>query len=156
MIMSIALLGVVAILLLNSLQEAHDFEKRVRIDRNGVVTEKLEVNDLTLNPGSKTEYTVKLKCKLEGTYDLSLVFVETEQSPLKDFVNVTVEHKGEVLKTATLAELLSGTSIDLVCDLNSVEYTDLIVRFEMPLDVGNEAKGATADFDIDMTIAIQA
>lgn len=156
MIISISLCGIVGVLLMNNLQSAKGtFEKEVRIEMNGVTSETLEVEGLSLVPGSETEYTAKLRCQLEGTYDLSLVFVETEPSPLRSFVNVEIEHEGEILKTATLAELLSGSSVEFVCDLRAESYTDLIFRFKMPVDVGDEAKGATADFDIDMKIKIQ-
>lgn len=155
MIFAIALCGVAAVVLLNHLEGAKNtFETDLRIERNGVTTEKLEVTDLALIPGSQTEYTVNMTCRIGGTYDLTLTFEEQKESPLKDYVVIELVHDGEILETAWLKDVLAGEPLSSQCYLSEDVSSRLVVRFRMPEEVGDEAKGLDAAFDVNLKIAM--
>ena len=63
---------------------------------------------------------------------------------LKDFINVTVKTKnGDVVASGLLADVLRRGEIRLGENIGGI-----IVEYEMPIDVGNEAQGKTVSFDI--------
>ena len=155
MILAIALCGIAAVVLMNHLESAKGkFETDLSIEKDGVTSDKLEVEHLALVPGSKTEYTVNMTCRIEGNYDLTLTFEQVKESPLKDYVIIEVLHEDEILETALLCDVLAGEPLLSRCYLSPQDSSRLTIRFRMPEDVGDDAKNLTADFDIDLKIAI--
>ena len=157
MIFAIALCGVAGVILMNTLKMAEGkFEGDLRIGRDGEASDTLEINELGLIPGSQMEYTVHMTSRIAGDYTLTLDFEEIAESPLKDFVIVELLHDGVLLTSAPLHEALEGEALTSACYLSAEDTSDLIVRFKMPVEVGDEAKNLTASFEINLQVAIDS
>lgn len=119
------------------------------IDLNGEINEVIEVDELSLKPGTDLTYTVNVHCKKTNDYILTLNFVEHGSGTLDDFLDVTVKLDGQVLKQTKLSDLISGRQ---TISLNRKYTIGTTLKFEitysMALEVGNEAQGATCDFDM--------
>lgn len=105
-----------------------------------------------LHPGgAPKEYTINLTSSVRDSYIINLSFVETEEGELKNFVEVTITY-GEDTQTYLLAELLDGETVTFEnVEVANGEDAVITVSYSMPSEIGNEAKGATADFDIMLT-----
>ena len=74
---------------------------------------------------------------------------------MKHFVNVEVWCEGmdEVAYEGPLVDLLDGEEIiTLNGNLYSRDPLELKIYYEMPITTGNEAKGTSADFNINLSI----
>ncbi len=151
---AIGLLGIIAVMLIVFVEQAHDdFEKGITVSAEGVTTETLEVRDLTLNPTETREYEVNLTCPASGSFDISLVFEEVIDGGMKQFVDVTVSLGDTEVYRGRLSELIaSGTAVSFEGELLAEEPLVLSVSYTMPRDVGNEAQGTYAEFDVHLTV----
>lgn len=111
----------------------------------------VEIRDLNLYPGKENVYSVLLYSDVEGTYKLKLAFEEIEEHSLKQYVYAAVEVEGEILCEALLADLFVEEGLTLSCDLKKKDAFLLTIRYSMPEEVGNEAQGAKAIFDLVLT-----
>ena len=92
-------------------------------------------------PTRKETYEVKVSA---DDCSVSLEFANSDDGMLKDFINVTVKTKnGDVVASGLLADVLRRGEIRLGENIGGI-----IVEYEMPIDVGNEAQGKTVSFDI--------
>lgn len=149
-VVAVLLAGVVmlAVVLFNN----NEFIKNITLSPDGTTSEKLEFSANGMGPGGKPrEYTINLKSKLSDRYIVTLEFEETEEGTLKNFVNVTLQFGDEEPTTYLLAELLDGQTVTFECNINSGATFSIKVTYAIPSEVGNEAQGATADFDIILT-----
>ena len=55
----------------------------------------------------------------------------------------------------SLDELLRGKTFDSECKLYADTAAILEFRYDMPLNVGNEAKGTSASFDVTITVVAE-
>ncbi len=154
LIVSLLLLGMVGIALIAFVEESHDdFKESIRVNEEGVTKETLEVNDLMLNPTEKREYEIALTCPASGDFDLSMDYEETTDGGMKPFVRVRIQCGDAVLYEGGLAELLdTDRVIALACELVADEALLLRICYEMPYEVGNEAQGTFADFNVYLKI----
>lgn len=119
------------------------------IDLNGEINEVIEVDELALKPGTDVTYNVNVHCKETNDYILSLDFVEYGSGTLDDFLDVTVKLDGSVIKQTKLSDLISGRqTISLNRNYTIGTTLQFEITYSMPLTVGNEAQGATCDFDM--------
>ncbi len=157
-ILSVAmiLLCLVAVMLIFMLNEAHEgFEDDVTVTVNEVTTSSVPVRNLYLLPGDKKEYKVNVLCDASGHYNLYLDYEEEHNGGMKYFVNVEIWCEGidEVVYEGSLTDLLDGEEIiTLDGDLNSRDPLEIKIYYEMPLTTGNEAKGTSSDFNINLSI----
>lgn len=153
LLVSICLLGIMAVMLSVFLTKAHnDLRESITVSANGVTQKTLEINDLTLIPTQKKEYQISLSCEASGTYDLTLEYDEKLDGGMKDFVNVTVRCNGVDVYRGGLASLLDGENVTFDAYLTKNDPTVIAFTYEMPAEVGNEAKGTAADFNINLMI----
>lgn len=106
---------------------------------------------LALVPGGECEYEIELKKDNADTYDLTMDFIEAEESPLKNFVRVKILAGDSVLHDDLLANVFDGEGIVLPVDFNGDKNTRLKIVYYMPIEVGNEAKNAEALFKLVLT-----
>ena len=72
---------------------------------------------------------------------------------MKHCVDVTVKSDGEVVYKGNLVELIDGKkTIEFDGELYAEDPVVITVCYEMPRNVGNEAQGTFADFDIRLKI----
>ncbi len=114
-------------------------------------TESLAFEDLTLVPGEKCEYIIRLKKISASKYNLELDFVETEENTLKNYARVKLLANGEVICDELLADAFKKEKIVLPVDFDEGKNTELKIVYYLPIDVGNEAKKAEAVFELLLT-----
>lgn len=124
----------------------------VKVDLKEGEPAVIEFNELSLIPGQKIEYNLKVAEEISGAFDLELAFNEISESPLKNYVYAKVEADGEQVCNLLLAELLDESkTFSLYCENDGVGSYDIKITYYMMLDVGNEAMEAEANFDLTLT-----
>lgn len=154
LVVALCLLAAMGGLLAAYTQLAHeDFEENITVSKEGTTTSTVAVHDLALLPAASRTYTVHLRCKASGTYRVSLVYEEKENGGLKPFVNVTLKAKDEIVWNGTLQALLdSDVNLNFLAELQAEDAYDVQITYDMPQEIGNEAKDTFADFDVHFTI----
>lgn len=143
------LLGAVLVALAYRPQSAEVI--RVSIRENEVQT--VEFENLCLLPGESCAYSISLRSKKGQEGDLMLQLVEIEDKNLKHFAYVRLESQGEILCDQLVADAFADETMVLPVDFSEKRYTDLIVTFYMPSEVGNEAENAEAIFELQIVVS---
>jgi hypothetical protein len=112
---------------------------------------KVEFDELFLIPGEQREYTISLRSDLDGQYTLAFDPVEEGDKTLKYYARVKMEIDGEVICDKLLTDFFDDDPILLQCYLTNDEAYDVKFTYYMPIEIGNEAENASADFDIIIT-----
>ena len=156
LIVGFVLLSLMATALIFFLEDAKQrFPEDIEVKENGVTEGIMEVRDLKLHPSESREYSVNLYCEASGSYYIDLDFEETADGGLKPFIRVLVSADGMPVYSGELTELLDGEGkISFEGELLSKDDEPYVisVQYLMPYDVGNEAQGTYADFDVHITI----
>lgn len=123
-------------------------QKNTTITVKQDTTRTLEAEITGIYPGNSREYVINLNVKDAEILDISLAFrnKENNDGKLKNYIDVTIS-AGDVKIEKTLKELLDD---DAKYDLGDNVKT-ITITYTMPESVGNESKGATADFYIDIS-----
>lgn len=124
----------------------------VTLRPEGETTITQKVAELSLIPGTSKSYSVEMKCKAENTYAVKIFFTETGESALRDFTFVEAYLDGTSLGKVSLDELLEGKTFDAECKLRASSAAVLELCYTMPLEVGNEAERAVANFDVTISV----
>ena len=121
----------------------------IKLKMDGVEDGAVAFKHLGLAPGEEIDYTVRIySVEEDRPCTLLLDFVETEDLSLKQYAYVRMEADGEVLCDALLADMFLAPSIPLDCVLKEKESVDISVTYYMLPEVGDEAQGAEACFDL--------
>lgn len=154
LIVSLLMLGVMAVMLITFLGKVkEDFDKNITVSEDGVTESVLTVRDLKLNPTESKEYSVNLVCAATGSYHISIDYEEKADGGMKPFIDVTVKAGDEVVYEGKLTALLdNGEIIRFDGELYEKEPLVVSICYLMPYDVGNEAQGTYADFDVHLKI----
>ena len=113
--------------------------------------ETLRFSDLSLLPGEECSYDVELKADRAQSYRLVLDFSEHGEKTLKNFARVKIISNGTEICDELLADVFSDDPITLDVDFAKSKNTNLNIVYYLPIDVGNEAKNAEADFELLIT-----
>ena len=114
-------------------------------------TESVGFEELCLVPGQSCQYKVVLKTDDIKQFQLSIDFEQVKESPLKDYAYVRITSNDEVVTDMLLSNAFESDSIHLAVDFTQNVNTELTVIYYLPLEVGNEAKGAEAFFNLLLT-----
>lgn len=154
LITALLLLGAISVTLVFFLWKAEEnFPKNIRVRQDGITEDILPVRDLHLNPTESKEYSVDLVCDASGAYYITLDYEELENGGMKHFVNVTVKADNEVIYEGPLAALLDSDKIlQFEGNLFATKPLTVSICYLMPYEVGNEAQGTYADFDVHIKI----
>ncbi len=129
--------------------KAHkDFEKDVTIVLDGETLKSLDVSLTGFYPGMSKEYVIALKCEAEGEYEVSLSFEKKGTGELQNYIQTEIEVDGERVAMSELKSFFDGETAVFDCNLTKSKSVKLVIRYTMPQEVGNEAQGATSDFDL--------
>lgn len=128
-------------------------------ERNNVIKISLDAGDskpiefeaLCLLPGDECEYEVELIKGTTSTFYIDFNFVETGEGTLKDYARVKVISAGNTLYDALLADAIDRENILFPVDFDKDQNTKFKVVYYLPIDVGNEAKNAEANFELILT-----
>ncbi len=150
---SLALMSVMAISLIGYFTGgAEKLSETVIVEGDGVVDKTLSVSSLTLNPGEEVEYEILLKSEIDGSFTVSLDFIEMVDGGLNSFVNVEISSNDNAVHDGTLRDLLSSTAISFEEILDAKAPVKIKITYKMPVETGNEAQGTTASFNIRLII----
>lgn len=147
-----AMTGMGIILYTQNAKDTFEIGEDVTLRPEGETTITQEVTELSLIPGTSQSYSVEMKCKAENNYAINVAFTETGGSPLRQFTFVEVYLNGGLIGRASLDDLLRGEAFDTECKLYADTSAVLELRYDMPLDVGNEAEDSFASFDVTITV----
>ena len=154
LIVALLLLGLMSVTLIIFLNEAHEnFPDSVVINADDRSESVYTVQNLRLTPTQAREYEVNLVCDASGSYNIFLEYEETYDGGMKDFVDVTVTCHDRIIYQGPLSRLLNGDMrVEFEGELKSKDPLVVKIRYEMPKDTGNEAKGTSTDFDVRIII----
>ena len=144
---AMTLIGVVIIGVSKTVQPENG---TVEVNVENGKTTTIEFEDLCLLPGEQSEYTVKLNRRSDKAYQLTLKFNQGEESGLAEYAYVRIERYGKVIYDELLKNAFAQEPMVLDIDL-SQETQDLTVVYYLPLEVGNEAQKAVAEFSLQIT-----
>lgn len=155
LIVALLLLSLMSITLIVFLDDAHNrFKQDITVNAGGVTEEIMAVRDLHLNPTESREYSVNFTCAASGLYDFAIEYIEEKDGGMKNFVNVNVRFGDELLYSGRLADLfLEDVVLEFQGELHATEPVTVKFSYGMPYEVGNEAQGTSADFDIRFTVS---
>lgn len=112
-------------------------------------TESIEFNRIGLIPGEECRYDVHIKGKED--FVMRLDFVESgdpELNRLKEFAYVKIIAGGETLCDELIVDIFDHEEFVLPVVISEDINTELTIIYYLPIEVGNEAKNAQADFDL--------
>ena len=122
----------------------------ITLTEKGIVNKELKTDFGTLLPGESSEYTLNFKCKEQGTYRFTFNYTAKEKSPISSYVAVElIDGEGKI--SENLGNLLSCRALTTTHTFIE-QTTSLTLRYVMANDVGDEAQGASFDFDLRLTI----
>lgn len=149
----LSLVGASVVLYVQSIQK--DFVKTITIE-TGEAEGKLEMVARGLNPGTEKKFTVNVGCVdgMEGDYLVSLDFVETDESPLKQYVDVEITLNGESVYIGKLVDLLAEEAeiLSFPTNVGSKKPSKIVFRYSVDKSIGNEAMRKDAIFDVLLTV----
>ena len=129
------------------------FPENITVQSEGVTETILPIRDLRLNPSESKDYSINLVCEATGSYLVTLDFLETVDGGMKEFVDVSVTVGGALTYSGRLSELIAGEArAEFETELSATEPVVITVHYEMPREIGNEAQGTYADFDVRLAI----
>lgn len=120
--------------------------KNVTLEENGVTNAELNFNARGLHPSESREYTIVLHAKVGGRYGLSLQF-DNLTGALAQYVEVELvcDDYSQRMPLTQAADTVQSFECDIT------DKYSITVRFILPEQVGNEAQGAFADFELLLT-----
>jgi hypothetical protein len=147
-ILALSVLIIIGVILMLSAAFSGGEDNVIQIELDKDSLPPLEFSDLHLIPGGSCEYVIKFSGRASGKYSLDLKLVKTKDGTLGDFARVKLLSHGEELYDKLLSEAFDGEAIELEVDLKNHINSELQVVYYLPSDVGNEAKGAEAFFEL--------
>lgn len=106
---------------------------------------------LNLVPGSEVKYTLTVNSSDGPTYAVDFEFRDRGDSPLQDYVYVRMLIGEEEICDSLLADVMDSGAISHSIKIDKGEPCEVTIIYYMPEDIGNEAEGAEAHFDIYVT-----
>lgn len=108
-------------------------------------------SDLTMIPGESSKYCLLLSSEVEDEFEITLHFSEIDDKLLKEFAYVRIENGDELLCDKRLSEVLLGEPLTCTRKLSNKTEADIRITYYLPEDVGNEAQGTAAEFELMIT-----
>ena len=130
------------------LNDQDDFGKEIELMQDGVTKENFDIGIEGLYPTKSVEYTIKFGSKTAKSYDVVLCFVSDGQTELARFLNVDIMLNGETVETGILQEYIDQKEVLLDLSVWNDRPAEVILRYTMAAEVGNEAQNLVADFKV--------
>ena len=121
----------------------------IDVKLSGGESQTVTFESLTLVPGEACEYVVDFEKSGMDTYDLRMDFIEKQKGKtLKNFARVKILAGEELICDKLLAEAFEDESLVVPVVFSEKKNTELRIVYYMPIEVGNEAKNAEAEFEL--------
>lgn len=137
-------LTLTGVVILGLLQNNNNLEENTVIEVNGETSKTLKAEIKGLYPGKTEEYTILLKGDSTEEYSITLNFFDDNGGELKKYIVVRIETNNNSIEKS-LEELLEGELISL-----GQGVTEITILYTMPIDVGDEAQGASIVFYVEL------
>lgn len=149
-ILSVIIVGgiVLGVFVLTSQDE---FTKNITLGEDGSVSEEINVSLVGFYPGHSVEYTINFGSSAAFGYDASISFEADGDCSLAEYIVVDMTLNGQSLNDGTLKDFIDGQ--DTVFSLENLNDggAALVIKYTMPSEVGNEAQGTVANFNVVVT-----
>ena len=146
-----SILIIASVCLMTWMLSTEDERNVIKVSMDEGDSKPIKFDALSLVPGDECEYTVKLAKGSVDQFDLNLDFVENGDGALKNFARVKIIVRDNVVYDDLLANTLENESIQMSVDLREDINDEFRIVYYLPLDVGNEAKNAEAQFGLILT-----
>ena len=146
LIIPISILIIIGVVIMGFMLDAYNRVNSITVDIETGETQLVKFDRIGLVPGESCEYTIKFKGGED--LDLSLAFAEGEEKSLKNFAFVKIIAGDVVILDELLADVFEHEEITLSVNFNEKRNTEITIIYYLPIEVGNEAKNAEADFDL--------
>ncbi len=115
--------------------------------------QNVEFTDLALIPGSVNEYKLRVITDKKSEYDITFDFQNLADAvdALDDNLYVKIEYGGRIYYEDKLAAFYENNDCAFTVDLTDNYYTDILLTYYIPIEVGNEIQGCVADFNLQVT-----
>lgn len=141
---------IAAILVCYSLDAADETEA-ISFCLENKETDVLHFENLCLIPGEECSYQVTLTGENPKAYDVTLHFEELFDLGLRKFAFVKVSLDGKIILDDLIDTVMRSDDIGFTVDFGAEKDSQLEITYYLPLEVGNEAKGKEAIFDLYIT-----
>lgn len=132
------------VVLVVTMQNDNQLKDNTVIEIDGGTTKTLKAEIEGLYPGKTEEYIISFTGENTKDYLITLDFNGDDNGNLKNFIEVKIE-TNESLINKTLSELLEGDFISL-----GMGVTEIKISYTLPIEIGNEAQGASVVFYIEL------
>ncbi len=99
-------------------------------------------------PGRTISYKICLKANKGDYFNITIELDELGESSLADFLGFEIRYEGETIDKASLKEYVEGKKCNFKADFSEKKTVEVEFVYIMDVGVGDEAQGATADFNI--------
>ena len=116
------------------------------IEVDGQKRHELKFEATDLRPGVTKEFTLYVKSEMGGEYTVKFDFKDSDTGRLNDYISVMIE-SDDYNEVGKLTELF-GRGVKFGCKVEPKSSTGIKIKYFLDRDVGNEAQGEIADFDL--------
>jgi hypothetical protein len=130
-----------------------NFTNTIVIKNNKEIHNIMEVSNLRLLPSESKEYEISLSSRISGDFIITMNYNENKDGGMKEFVDVKIMIKDDVIYDGKLSELFNEEAILTYKFTVTDGYeSKILILYSMDESVGNEAERTYADFEIDFTV----
>ncbi len=141
-----------SVFLIYYLQRTRGHTDYITLTENGIENERLDTDFGTLLPGESGEYTLHFDCKDAGEYRFIFRYETENVSPLAKYVIVEIKNGEETKASGNLGELLAGKALVASYTFAESSTADITARYVMAEELGDDAQGASLDFDLRLSV----
>lgn len=149
--------GLGILLYINQAHDSFEADATIKVSADGAPQKIKAVSLGDIKPGDTIENTIELYCLASGTYLVTISFDYTGEQEISDSIANLISVSSEVnniRQEDSLYNLLSGNdTLSVNCTLESDVSTPIYINYHMSEEVGNEAQGVFADFNIVIDIS---
>lgn len=146
----ISLVFIITLIIILKFSNSNTFYIKVNNETKEVITLK----ELNLIPGEKFSYDLNLKSKKNGKYRINLIFNELDDSLLKNYLNVVVINKDDILYEDLLSNSLKDNGIEFKLDFYKNKPINLKIIYYLDQNVGNEVQKELALFELIVNVKL--
>ncbi|MBQ7369268.1 MAG: hypothetical protein IJW60_06140 [Clostridia bacterium] len=141
-----------SVFLIYYLQRTRGHTDYITLTENGVENKELDTDFGMLLPGESGEYTLHFNCQDAGEYRFIFRYEAEHVSPLAKYVVVEIKNGEETKASGNLGDLLAGTALVARLSFAEAAKADIVARYVMSDNLGDDAQGAGLDFDLRLSV----
>ncbi len=139
-------IGLVLGIQLLTRDNSQNLDADITVYGNRTASLSVRLDDMV--PGYEVSYTVHITAAVKSMNSLVMAFEGDGNNTLAPFIDVDLSVAGVSVGGGKLSDFLSGKRISHPLPLSPGEGADLVITYRMSADVGDEAQGASAAFQL--------